>query len=139
MFAPPSERYDLPWSTEQINDPIQAGSAVLAAYLEQEVDDIDVTCDFTRIEDDVVASATITSKRKITCSRCLQEHIQEVKQQFSKHYAYRGREKNDGASDVEPQGNLGTSFCPFWATSEPLPKNSRKPKLWSLWLPMFVI
>jgi len=44
LFTPPSEKYDLPYSAEELNDPLQTGPAVLAAHLRANVPEVEVEC-----------------------------------------------------------------------------------------------
>lgn len=55
LFAPPSKQYNLPWSTEKLNDPLQTGQAILANYLKEKIPNLGVRC----IGNQVVSGATI--------------------------------------------------------------------------------
>ena len=50
------------------------------------VDDILIDCKLRRIDKEIITDTEVRTYRNITCSRCLEQVRQEVKQNFKKYY-----------------------------------------------------
>jgi len=50
------------------------------------VDDIHLSCNFSRFDKEIIVETTVTTYRNICCSRCLEEKKQTATQQFILHY-----------------------------------------------------
>lgn len=52
LFSSPSTQYEVPWSSEMINHPLQSGLAVIAKTLEDSIETVDVECFGDQVVDD---------------------------------------------------------------------------------------
>jgi uncharacterized protein len=77
----------------ELNENIRAAEWDLDSFDVKFVDDIHLDCKFTKISKEIFVNARVITNRKITCSRCLQEVLKQVKQNFRFTYSVNELEK----------------------------------------------
>lgn len=69
-----------------IEEDIQASSWDMDSFDIKFVDNVHIACRFSKIYKELMVSGSISFQRDITCSRCLSQARQAVKQDFTKTY-----------------------------------------------------
>lgn len=69
-----------------LEEDVPASSWEMDSFDIKFVDNVHITCKFSKIYKEILASGSVTFQRDITCSRCLCQSRQTVKQDFTKSY-----------------------------------------------------